>query len=191
MAITAIRMRSRWMLGLAAVLLLAAVVGPGSVASAQVDQPTVLSVVRIANDGSFDRVVFEFLGSGLPTATLHGPLANSPGAVRTDPANDPVAMAGARVLTVAMSPAIATYAAANPPPPLYSGPASFSPSSTANVVQVTEIGDFEGVLSWAVSYRTAATPIVTVLANPTRVVIDIPHAAAPAAPVSQVPNLTG
>ena len=39
MAITAIRMRSRWMLGLAAVLLLAAVTGPGSVASAQVDQP--------------------------------------------------------------------------------------------------------------------------------------------------------
>jgi len=191
MAIRPIRVGSRWMLVLAAALMVAAVSGPSSVASAQAGQPTVLSVVRIGNDGSFDRVVFEFLGDSLPKATLGGPKANTPGAVTTDPGDDPVTMAGAQVLTVAMDPAIATYAASNPPPPLYSGPTSFSPTDTANVVQVTETGDFEAVLTWAISFRTAATPTVTVLANPTRVVVDIPHTAGAAGAVDQNPHFTG
>lgn len=118
-------------------------------------------------------------------------MANTPGAVTTDPGGDPVTMAGAQVRTVAISPVIATYGASNPPPPLYSGPTTFSPSSTANVVQLTAIGDFEAVLTWAISYRMTARPTLTVLANPTRVVIDIPHTAAVAGPVHQAPTFTG
>ena len=105
---------------------------------------------------------------------------------------DRLSLTGSQVVTVVMTPAIANYAASDPTDPLYSGPTSFSPGDTANVVQVVEIGDFESVLSWAISYRSAITPTVTVLTSPTRVVVDIPHAAAPAAAaVSQSPGFTG
>lgn len=190
------RVRIREALG--AMLAVAAVAGPGVAVSGQasgatpVQGPAVLSEVRIGNDGMFDRVVFEFLGDVVPQATLGGPKANTPGAVTTDPGDQPVSLTGSQVLTVAMTPAIATYAASDPTDPLYSGPTSFSPGDTANVVQVVEIGDFESVLSWAISYRSAVTPTVRVLTRPTRVVVDIPHATAVAAgAVNQSPDLTG
>ena len=45
-----------------------------------------------------------------------------------------MAVGGAQVLNVSMSPAIATFAASLAPGPLYSGPTSFMPTDTANVV---------------------------------------------------------
>ena len=73
-----------------------------------------------------------------------------------------------------MSPAIATYAASMPAGPLYSGPNSFSPTDTANVVHVVLTGDFESVLTWAIGFRITAVPQVSVLTGPSRVVVDIP-----------------
>ena len=155
------------------------------------DSGPILHAVRIANDGSFDRVVFEFFGSTAPEVTVTGPAAN-PGSVPFDPSDIPVPVAGAQLVGVRMEPAAATYNAANFPDPLYSGPTSFSPTDTANVVQVVETGDFEMVLNWAIGVRSATTPIVHRLTDPARVVIDIPHASAsPAAPVSQPPSFTG
>ena len=152
--------------------------------------PAILSVVRVGNDGSFDRVVFEFVGDTVPTATLDGPMTN-PGSVPSDPSNQPVPIAGASVVTVHMTPAIATYAASNPPQ-VYTGPDTFSPITTANVVQVTQTGDFESVLSWSIGLKVGTAVTVQVLTNPTRVVVDVPHvAAAPAQPVAQTPVLTG
>jgi hypothetical protein len=116
--------------------------------------------------------------------TINGPRANGPNAVTGDPSGLPVAVGGAQVLTVAMSPAIATYAASLPPGPLYSGPTSFMPPDTANVVLT---GDFESVLTWAIGFRSAATPRVSVLTAPTRVVVDIRHTAAPAQPATGAP----
>jgi hypothetical protein len=62
----------------------ASVVGVGLAGPAPVDAgaatpalPAILHVVRIGNDGTFDRVVFEFTGDTVPTATLDGPHANS------------------------------------------------------------------------------------------------------------------
>jgi hypothetical protein len=102
-----------------------------------------------------------------------------------------VAVGGAQVLTVAISPAIATYAASQPSGPLYSGPTSFTPTDTANIVNVVQVGDFESVLSWAIGFRTSATPHVSVLTAPTRVVVDIPHTATPAQPATGAPSFTG
>jgi hypothetical protein len=170
-----------------------ALTGPTtSVAGAQSASflPAILSVVRIGNDGTFDRVVFEFVGDTVPTATLDGPKTNT-GTVPSDPSNQPVTIAGASVVTVHMNPAIATYAASNPPQ-VYTGPTTFSPTATANVVQVTETGDFESVLSWSIGLKAGTAVTVHVLTNPTRVVVDVPHVAAtPAQPVPQTPVLTG
>lgn len=176
----------------AALLALGVVIWPAVAASGQGGEVVpVLSEVRIARHDTFDRVVFEFTGEVVPGATIDGPLANGPGAVTGDPSGLPVAVGGAQVLTVSMSPAIATYAASLPPGPLYSGPTSFMPTDTANVVQVVLTGDFESVLTWAIGFRGAATPRVSVLTAPTRVVVDLPHTAAPAQPATVAPSFTG
>jgi hypothetical protein len=174
------------------VLVLGVVLGPTVTASGQAGSGVpVLSEVRIARHDAFDRVVFEFTGDVLPEATTDGPRANGPGAVTGDPSGLPVEVDGAQVLTISMSPAIATYAASMPPGPLYSGPNTFSPTDTTNVVHVVLTGDFESVLTWAIGFRIAATPQVTVLTAPTRVVVDIPHSAAPAEPAPGAPTFTG
>ena len=97
---------------------------PAATASGQGgDAVPVLTEVRIARHDTFDRVVFE-LGRAAPQATIDGPQPNRPGVVTADPSGFPIAVDGAQVLTVAMSPAIATYAASMPPGLLYSGPTS-------------------------------------------------------------------
>ncbi len=172
---------------LAAMCTLFAEVGPSGLASAQTVD-AVLVTVRIGNDGGFDRVVFEFRGDVAVQATLGGPSTN-PGTIGFDPSDEPVAIAGAQLVTVRMTPATATGVV--PPDPAYAGPTSFSPTDTANVVQVVETGDFEAVLNWAIGLRTAATPTLHLLTDPVRVVVDIPHAAAAAAPVTQPATFTG
>jgi hypothetical protein len=175
----------------AAAVVVLGIVGPTVTASGVGgDGVPVLREVRIARHDTFDRVVFEFTGTVLPEARIDGPRANGPGAVTADPSGAPVAVDGAQVLTVAMSPAIATYAASMPTDPLYSGPESFAPTDTVNVVHVVETGDFESVLSWAIGFRVMVTPQISVLTGPTRVVVDIPHTA-PAQPASGAPSFTG
>jgi len=155
------------------------------------DSGPILHAVRIGNDGTFDRVVFEFFGDTAPGVTITGPGTN-PGSVPFDPTDVPVAVAGSQLVGVRMEPAAATYNAAGFPDPLYSGPTSFLPTDTANVVQVVETGDFEMVLNWAIGMRVGTTPIVHRLTAPARVVIDIPHSTAtPAAPVTQPATFTG
>jgi hypothetical protein len=176
----------------AVVLILLGIVAPAVTASGRAGgEVPVLTEVRIARHDGFDRVVFEYSGVVVPAATIDGPRANGPDAVTGDPSGLPVVVGGARVFTVAMTPAIATYAASSPPGPLYSGPTSFAPTGTANVVAVVQTGDFESVLTWAIGFGTAATPQVSVLTAPTRVVVDVPHAAAPAQPAPGAPSFTG
>jgi hypothetical protein len=165
-------------------------IGPGAIGAGADNEIPTLQAVRIANDGTFDRVVFEFLG-GAPGVTLIGPKANS-GTVDFDPSGMPVEIAGAQIVTVRMEAAIAQYNAIGTPFPLYSGPRTFSPTDTANVVAVAETGDFESVLQWTIGMNTATAVTVQTLSNPDRVVVDVPHAAvAPATPVVQKPRFTG
>jgi len=152
------------MVGLAAVLAVNPIGGSAAQAAGTDGQ---LSVVRIGNDGSFDRVVFEFEGTAVPTVSLTGPVTN-PGSVPADPSDMPVPVAGAQLIRVVMHNAFSA--------PGYTGPTDFHPTSTANVVEVLQTGDFEATLSWAIGTRTATTPVVTTLTDPVRVVVDIPHA---------------
>jgi hypothetical protein len=154
-----------------------------------------LAAVRIGNDGAFDRVVFEYEGTVAPTAVLIGPRTN-PGTVPEDASGMPIAVSGNQILTVNMHIAFAS--------PGYTGPTNITPTGTANVVQAVQTGDFESQLQWTIGLKFATTPTVTVIADPVRVVVDIPHATAtpptttatvsPAptvAPVSASPAFTG
>lgn len=175
--------------GLAA-LLLPLVAVPAAAPAGAANEVPALKVVRIADDGTFDRVVFEFNGDVVPGGTLIDVKPND-GSLTFDPSGLPVTISGARTATVRMSPAIATYAASNPTV-VYTGPTTFSPTVTANIVQVMQIGDFESVLQWAIGYRTNTSVTVFTLTNPPRVVVDVQHAAAtPATPVTQTPAVTG
>jgi hypothetical protein len=165
-------------------------IGPGAIGAGADNEVSTLQQVRIANDGTFDRVVFEFLG-GAPATTLIGPDANT-GTVEEDPSGRPVAVAGAQVVTVRMEGAIAMVNTVDSTIPLYSGPTSFSPTDTANIAQVTKTGEFEGVMRWAIGMRSATVVTVQTMTNPDRVVVDVAHAAAvPATPVVQKPKFTG
>ncbi len=163
-------------------------VAPTTLASAQTVN-AVLVTVRIGNDGTFDRVVFEFAGDITVQATVDGPTAN-PGSIHFDPSDELVPVAGAQLIGVRMTPA--TAGGAVPPDQPYAGPTTITPTGTGNVVQVVEAGDFEAVLNWAIGMKSPTTPKVTVLGDPVRVVVDIPHAAAtPASPVTQPATFTG
>ena len=182
----------RWSGAAVVVLILLGIMAPAVTASGRAGGGVpVLSEVRIARHDGFDRVVFELTGTVVPDATIDGPRANGPNAVTGDPSGFPVAVGGAQVFTVSMTPAIATYAASSPPGPLYSGPSRFAPTDTANVVAVVQTGDFESVLTWAIGFRVTATPRVSILTGPTRVVVDVPHSAAPAQPAAEAPSFTG
>ena len=162
---------------------------PTTLASAQTVD-AVLVTVRIGNDGTFDRVVFEFSGDITVQATVDGPTAN-PGTIHFDPSDEliPVARRPVDRRAHRRRPPLGAVA---PPDPPYDGPTTITPTDTANVVQVVEAGDFEAVLNWAIGVRSPTTPTVTVLTDPVRVVVDIPHAAAtPASPVTQPATFTG
>lgn len=133
-----------------------------------------LRAVRVGNDGTFDRVVFQFDGATAPGAELSAVAAN-PGTVTLDPSGQQVALAGAYAFRVRMQPANATYPLGSNGPP-YAGPTTITPTATANVAEVLMSGDFEGVLTWSIGLRASTTPKVSILANPVRIVVDIPHA---------------
>ena len=184
--------RLRWQGLVGAALVLGVIVGPAVTASGKAGEAVaVLAEVRIARHDTFDRVVFEFTGSVVPKQRStdqgkrpwrrHGGPERFPDRRRRRPGADDRHVACRRHLR-----------RVNPPPPLYSGPTSFTPTDTAgNVVQVVETGDFESVLSWAIGLRSAATPTVSVVTGPTRVVLDIPHTATPAQPATGGPTFTG
>jgi hypothetical protein len=188
------RGRGRMVLALAGVAALLAVgAGTGTAASAADPPPSgQLVSVRIGNDGTFDRVVFEFGGTVAPTVSISGPVVNT-GSVPADPSDQPIPVPGTHVVTVVMHDAVATWNDGT-----YTGPTSLNSPASPNIALVSQTGDFEGVLTWVIGTRSATTPRVAVLADPVRVVVDIPHpstvATAPATPssvVSASPGFTG
>lgn len=127
-----------------------------------------LTAVRSGVQPGYDRVVFEFDGTGLPGVAV----AYTPRPIRADASGDEVAIEGDAVLVVRMSPAAGVDLSGNTAIITYTGPTRLAPRQ-ANVVEIVRTGDFEGVLTWAIGLRARTAYRVLTLESPSRVVIDI------------------
>jgi hypothetical protein len=127
----------------------------------------VLTDVRVAGHPCFDRVVFEFREPGDPGFQV----GYVPGPIVMDGSGDPVAVQGSTFLQIRMPSASGFDFETSSPS--YNGPTDFTPSDTAQIRQVVRTGDFEALLTWVVGLDEQRPFTVSVLHDPTRVVVDI------------------
>jgi hypothetical protein len=135
--------------------------GPGPVA--------LLRDVRAARQEGFDRIVFEFEGTTLPGAEVR--YVERP--VLEDGSGNEVTVAGEAVLQVRMRPASGVDLSGATFREAYTGPRRFGPSGTAVVQEVVRTGDFEAVLTWVAGLQARAPFLVSTLADPPRLVVDV------------------
>jgi hypothetical protein len=129
-----------------------------------------LKAVRIAGQPGFDRVVFE-TEDAAPGYTVR--TGSRP--VTEDGSGKPVAVDGAALLEVRLDNAATARVNGSTVSLVYTGPKRIQVADTAAVTEVVDVGDFEGVVTWVIGLKKApATVRVTTLANPSRVVVDIP-----------------
>jgi hypothetical protein len=127
-----------------------------------------LRAIRVGRHEGYDRVVFEFRGNVLPGYDVRY-IARP---VRQDASGRVVAVKGAYVLRVRMSPASDADQSKPDAPRTYTGPVRISPSMP-EVAQLVRTGGFEGVLTWVVGVRDRTDFRVMTLHNPARIVIDL------------------
>jgi hypothetical protein len=172
--------------------------GPAAAASPGV---ALLVAVEAHDMGTFDRVTF-FFRTTLCIDYCSGPVVNPAPIlsqaeyvgrpVLADPSGQEVDVAGTAVMRITMSNASGVDLSVNPPLPTYTGPLRIQPD-LPNVIDIVEVGDFEGVLSWAIGIRssqvTAQAQVLQPAFGPIEVVVDVPHATPTA--VLLPPSFTG
>ena len=137
------------------------------VGASAITETALLTDVRSARQGGYDRVVFEFANGvpGYEVGYVERPIV-------ADGSGAEVAVEGAAVLRVRMEPALDADLTKEEAPRTYTGPNRFSPD-TAVVSELVGIGGFEAVLTWAVGVDGKRPFRVTTLADPPRIVIDV------------------
>ncbi|MFN0283144.1 MAG: hypothetical protein ACKVZ6_14395 [Kineosporiaceae bacterium] len=131
----------------------------------------VLTVIRTADRGSYDRVVLEF------NRPFGGYTVQYVDELTEDPTGDPVELAGSAVLAVVVQGATRNNAfqtSDTTPLETYAGPQRVSPN-LPNVKEVADAGDFEAVLSFGVGLGAKTGFRVLKLSDPARLVIDVAH----------------
>lgn len=127
-----------------------------------------LQDVRIASQRTFDSITFEFDGGGLPGYDVR--YVKPP--ILYDPRGDEMGIDGEAFIVVRIQPA-----AGHDPETgseTYTGPLELKPGLPA-LLEAERIGDFEGVLRWALGLSTEADFRVEVLEDSPRLVIDIAY----------------
>lgn len=140
---------------------------PVSVAPAATDGHALLTDVRAARHEGFDRVVFEFANAtpGYLVEYVAEP-------VHADGSGEEVAVDGEHVLLVRMENASGADLSKEEAPQTYTGPTRFDPG-TPEVAELVRVGDFEGVLTWAIGVRDRVAFRVTTLGGPPRLIVDV------------------
>jgi len=185
-----LRQRTRALAFLFAVVV-STVVAVGAPAVAQTGEaplgPALLVAVQVEDMGTFDRVTFQFRDpTPLPDIFRLEYIARP---VVENPSGLEISVAGNAVLQIVMSNASGVDLTVDPPEETYTGSTRIT-ANLPNVIEVVETGDFEAVLSWAIGVRDGSGGgTAQVLTGPTRVVVDVPHVAAPA--VLAAPIFTG
>lgn len=127
-----------------------------------------LKEVRAEQHTAFDRIVFEFQGDTLPGYDVR--FVSPP--LTYDPSGEEMQIDGTAFLVVRMEPA----AGHDPDTGVetYTGPTELKPG-LPSLLEAERMGDFEGVLTWALGLPKESAYRVTGLDSPARLVIDIAH----------------
>jgi hypothetical protein len=129
-----------------------------------VAMPSVITAVRVGSDGTRDRFVIEFNGP-VPPITL----TKQSGTVFTQDASG-------RQITVQGTTGWKLVLHGADEHASYTGPSDFV-TGYPQLKEARNIGDFEGVVTWALGVNSAnACPAVSVITGPNRLVIDFPDA---------------
>jgi hypothetical protein len=126
--------------------------------------------VRSASHPGYDRVVFEFEG-GLPGFGVG--YVDRP--IFEDGSGRAIEVDGSAALEVRMERAAGARIAGDKVIRTYRGPSRLRPPDTPAVVEVVKAGDFEAVLRWVIGSRRLVPFKVTLLTDPSRVVVDLEH----------------
>lgn len=116
--------------------------------------------VRVGTHAGYDRIVFEFAGSGLPQLTVA--VAGPP--FVEDASGKPVNVPGNAFLSLKLFHA-SGY-------PTYTGPDSYSPGYP-NLVSLVNTGDYEGYVTWIAGLKGSTCYRISTLTGPTRIVVDV------------------
>lgn len=122
-----------------------------------------LTNVQPTPDGCLGRVTFTFRSTGADAAPGYR-AEYQPGPFAEDGSGSPVTVAGSAFLVVRFEPAAGVDLSVEHAPQTYTGPRSIKPAGVPHVVEIREIGDFEGVVTWVIGLdsqrpvQTAAIP---------------------------------
>ncbi len=130
-------------------------------------ETALLTTIDVAQHDGYERVVFEFANEipGYDVRYVDRP-------VIADGSGNEVEVAGTHVLIVRMEPALDADLTQEEAPTTYTGPTRFSPE-TSVIAELVRTGGFEAVLTWAIGTNAEARFLVTTLAGPPRLVIDL------------------
>ena len=116
--------------------------------------------VRIGTHPGYDRIVFEFVGTGRPQLTV---AVTQPPFVG-DASGQTINVAGSAFLSLKL------YDASGYP--TYTGPNAFSPGYPG-LRALVNTGDYEGYVTWIAGLNGSACYRISTLTSPTRIVIDV------------------
>lgn len=126
-----------------------------------------LKEIRVGAHLGFERVVFELRDPASPAFRVS--YVN----VVAGPSGMPIPVPGTSALAVIMTPASEVDQTVVPPLTVYTGPASIGPLELNSVAGLVRYEDVEGVLGWAIGTNGQPPFAVSLLQNPTRLVVDI------------------
>ncbi len=119
-----------------------------------------VSDVRVGAHPGYDRIVFEFVGTGRPQLTVA--FAQPP--FVGDASGQTINVAGSTFLSLKL------YDASGYP--TYTGPNAFSPGYPA-LKALVNTGDYEGYVTWIAGLNGSTCYRISTLTGPTRIVVDI------------------
>jgi hypothetical protein len=124
--------------------------------------------VRVGTHAGYDRIVFEFLGAGVPQITL----AQAAPPFLKDPSGLPLAVPGSSFIEIRMTQASGAGYARPDGQPTYTGPSTVTPHYPS-LIALVQAGDYEGYSTWIGGLSGPMCYRVSALANPARLVIDL------------------
>jgi hypothetical protein len=138
------------------------VTGPTTLTNEVAPPLAFIDAVRTGTHPGYDRLTIEFKDATTGTIQIT-PQANTKFVM--DASGKPVTLAGKYGLLIKIDGADNHTA--------YTGPTDFKTPNYPGILEVREIGDYEGKVQWAVGLSATACYQATMLTSPTRLVVDI------------------